>query len=199
MVEFLKTVYYWSCVGIVALFSFAFFPCRVYGRENIPAKGGCVYAANHESNIDPVLLPVVSPRRMRFIAKDSLFRHPVLGAMIRCGGGIPIRRGVADRGALSEALRQIESGYPVLIFPQGTRSGTRVQAGVGFLALTSGVPVVPILIEDTEKVLPKGAWFPKRTHVRVTFGKPLTFTSNVGSQEASDKVMEAINALKYKG
>jgi 1-acyl-sn-glycerol-3-phosphate acyltransferase len=196
MVEFLRTIYYWVVTGGAAVLSFILFPCRVCGRENIPPQGGCIYASNHESNIDPVLLPVVSPRQMRFMAKDSLFKNPFFGALIRCGGGIPLKRGAADRGALGEALHEIKRGYPVLIFPQGTRGGVKIQAGVGFLAVNSGAPVVPICIEGTDRVLPKGASFPKRSSVKVTFGKPMTFRTGTSSQEAADQVMEAINALK---
>ena len=195
MIDFLKFVYYWFTTGLAAVACFIFYPCRVYGRDNIPKKGGCIYASNHESNVDPVLLPVVSPRRMRFMAKEELFRNPVLGWMIRTGGGFPIRRSSADRGALNEFIHQLELGYPVLIFPQGTRGGTRIQAGVGFLAVTSGVPVVPVYIEGTAKVLPKGAKFPKRTSVSVTFGKPFTLPKDLPYAEAAQKVMEQINAL----
>ncbi len=196
MITFLRMIYYWLVTGLAALASLLFYPCRVSGRENVPRKGGCIYASNHESNIDPVLLPVVSPRQMRFLAKDSLFKNPVLGALIRCGGGIPLKRGLADRGALSEALSELKSGWPVLIFPQGTRGGIKIQSGVGFLAIKAGVPVVPIYIEGTDKVLPKGAAFPQRTPVRVIFGKPLTLASGQDYAQASEQVMQSVFALK---
>ncbi|NTV29739.1 MAG: 1-acyl-sn-glycerol-3-phosphate acyltransferase, partial [Candidatus Omnitrophica bacterium] len=144
---------------------------------------------------DPMLLPVVSPRQMRFMAKDSLFTNPVLGALIRCGGGFPVKRLSADRGALNEFLRQIKLGYPVLIFPQGTRGGAKVQAGVGFLAVNSGAPVVPIYISGTDKVLPKGEKLPRRTPVTVTFGEPFTLPQDTPYAEAAQKVMERVNAL----
>lgn len=196
MIAFLRAVYYWLMTGLAAFVSLLFYPCRTAGRQNIPRQGGCIYASNHESNIDPVLLPVVSPRQMRFLAKDSLFRNPVLGALIRCGGGIPLKRGAADRGALGEALRELKAGWPVLIFPQGTRGGTRIQSGVGFLAVKSGVPVVPIYIEGTEKVLPRGAALPRRTSVRVVFGKPLVFLSDVDYAQAAEQIMQAVRALR---
>lgn len=192
MLELLKYVYYWLTTFLARVVSFCFFPCRVYGLENIPRKGGCIYASNHESNIDPVVLPVVSPRRMRFLAKDSLFAHPVLGCLIRFGGGIPLKRGVADRGALEQVLKSLKAGWPVLIFPQGTRGGEKAQAGVGFLAVKSGVPVVPIYIEGTDKVMPKGAKFPKRSPVKVVFGKPVVFPSDASSPEAAGQIMQAV-------
>ncbi|MEI6438124.1 MAG: lysophospholipid acyltransferase family protein [Candidatus Omnitrophota bacterium] len=196
MIGFFKYVYYWLTTYLAGVVSFCFYPCQALGRENIPKTGGCIYASNHESNIDPVLLPVVSPRRIRFLAKDSLFAHPVFGALIRFGGGIPLKRGSADRGALTEVLQSLKDGWPVLVFPQGTRGGEKVQAGVGFLAVKSGVPVVPIYIEGTDKVLPKGAKLPKRTSVKVIFGKPIVFSSDVDSTAAAQQVMQAILALK---
>jgi len=195
MVDLLKMIYYWVCTGFAAVVSFCFYPCRVYGRENVPKKGGFILASNHESNIDPVLLPVACPRRMRFLAKDSLFKPPVLGAIIRFGGGIPLKRASADRGALSEALFQLEQGWPVLIFPQGTRGGTKIQAGVGFLAVKSGMPVVPVYIEGTGKVLPKGTKFPRRTAVKVIFGKPFRLSSDIPFVDAAEMVMQKIQQL----
>ena len=196
MLGFIKYIYYWLTTGLAAVVSFCFYPCRTYGRENIPKTGGCIFASNHESNIDPVLIPVVSPRRIRFLAKDSLFAHPVLGALIRFGGGIPLKRGSADRGAITEVLKSLKDGWPVLVFPQGTRGGDKPQAGVGFLASKSGVPVVPVYIKGTDRVLPKGAKFPKRTSVSVVFGKPIVISSGSDSAAAAQQVMQAILSLK---
>lgn len=195
MIEFLRSVYYWSCTGLVSILSLMFYPCTVRGRENVPARGGFILASNHESNIDPMLLPVVCPRQMRFMAKEELFKNPVLAAVIRTGGGFSIKRGAPDRGALSEFLHQLELGYPVLIFPQGTRGGEKIQAGVGFLAVKSGKPVLPAYIEGTDQVLPKGCSFPQRHAVRVTFGKPVTFGPDEKPDAAAEKVMAAIKAL----
>ena len=196
MIEFLRSIYYWLVTGLVSIVSLIFYPCRVYGRMNVPRKGGFILASNHESNIDPMLLPVVCPRQMRFMAKDSLFSNPVLGALIRTGGGFPIRRGRADRGALTEFLHQLDLGYPVLIFPQGTRGGEKPQAGVGFLAVKSGKAVLPTYIEGTDQVLPKGKSFPQRHPVKVIFGEPLSFGPNEEPDVVAQKVMAAIFALK---
>ncbi|MBF0486385.1 MAG: 1-acyl-sn-glycerol-3-phosphate acyltransferase [Candidatus Omnitrophica bacterium] len=198
MTEFLKLIYYWFCTGLVAILSFIFYPCRTSGRENIPRQGGFILASNHESNIDPMLLPVVTPRRLRFLAKDSLFKNPFWGFIIRTGGGIPVKRASADKGALAAVLHELEEGFPVLMFPQGTRGGAKVQPGVGFLAVKSGKPVVPVYIEGTARVLPKKVYFPKRHPVKVVFGKPVTFSSKQPPQEVAQKIMAAVFALKEK-
>ncbi len=196
MISFLRSIYYWFCTFLVAIVSFIFYPCKVYGRENVPQKGGFILASNHESNIDPMLLPVACPRQMRFMAKEELFKNPILGAVIRTGGGFPIKRGSADRGALNQFLGQLRLGYPVLIFPQGTRGAQKPQAGVGFLAAVSGMPVVPVFIEGTDKVLPKGAKFPRRMPVSVTFGKPVTFSKDQAYDQIAKNVMDIIKTLK---
>lgn len=173
-----------------------FYPCRVIGRDRVPRQGGFILAGNHESNIDPVLLPVACPRRIRFMAKEELFRHPVLGALIRFGGGFPVRRTGADRRALAEFVRQMETGFPVLIFPQGTRGGERIQSGVGFLAVTSGKPVVPVFIHGSDRVLPKGRVWPRRSPVKVVFGRPLILAEDLSYAEAAAQVMAAIRELR---
>jgi 1-acyl-sn-glycerol-3-phosphate acyltransferase len=196
MLELIRFLYYWGVTGLVCVVSLMFYPCRVKGLSHIPRKGGFILASNHESNIDPVLLPVVCPRRMRFLAKDSLFRNPVLGFLIRFGGGIPVRRASADRQALTSVLDQLEKGVPVLMFPQGTRGGERIQPGVAFLAIKSAKPVIPVYIEGTAKVLPKGARFPRRSGVRVVFGKPIFVPSSEKQDQAAKRIMEAVFALK---
>ena len=196
MIEFLRSIYYWVCTGLVSLVSLVFYPCKIIGRKNVPRQGGFILASNHESNIDPMLLPVVCPRQMRFMAKDSLFTNPILGAIIRTGGGFPVKRGRPDKGAMGEFLRQLELGYPVLIFPQGTRGGAKPQAGVGFLAVKSGKPVLPTYIEGTDAVLAKGKALPQRHPVRVVFGEPMTFGPDESAEDVAQKVMAAIWALK---
>lgn len=192
--KLLGIFYYWFCTGLVGILSFFFYPITVYGRENIPKKGGCIFASNHESNLDPMILPVASPRQMRFMAKESLFKG-ILGVIIRLGGGFPVRRGSADRKALSQFIEELKKGYPVLIFPQGTRGGTRIQPGVGFIAVNSGAPVVPIYIEGSDKALPPGARFPKRSPVRVYFGKPFVVAKDSAYPEAADQIMQSIRSL----
>ncbi|MBF0123080.1 MAG: 1-acyl-sn-glycerol-3-phosphate acyltransferase [Candidatus Omnitrophica bacterium] len=196
MLEFFKAIYYWFCTFLVAISSFIFYPCKVYGRDNVPRQGGFILASNHASNLDPMLLPVACPRQMRFMAKEELFKNPILGAVIRTGGGFPIKRGTADRGAINEFIRQLKNGYAVMIFPQGTRGGEKPQAGVGFLAATSGMPVVPTYIHGTDQVLPKGAKFPKRIAVSVTFGKPVVFSKDQAYDQIAKDVMDMIKRLK---
>lgn len=195
MINLFRAFYYWSVTFLAAVVSFVLYPCKVRGRENVPQKGGFILASNHQSNIDPVLLPVACPRQMRFMAKEELFRNPVLRALIRAGGGFPVRRGRVDRRALNKFITQLEAGYAVMIFPQGTRGGERPQPGVGFLAAVSGMPVVPAYIHGTDHVLPKGSRVPRRTPVSVTFGPPVCFSKDQPYGEIAQNVMERIRSL----
>jgi 1-acyl-sn-glycerol-3-phosphate acyltransferase len=196
MLEAIKFIYYHFCCFLVRVLSFIFCPVKTFGKSNLPKEGGFLLASNHQSHLDPALIPSFCPRRLRFIAKDSLFRNPIAGAIISFGGGIPIKRGKADRGALDRVVQELEKGYGILIFPQGTRGGEKIQAGVGFLTAQTGKPVVPLYIEGTDKVLPKGAKFPRRGPVRMIIGKPLRFSKDTAYEVIAERVMEAVNALK---
>lgn len=196
MLETIKFIYYHFCCFLVRIFSFFFCPVRVLGLENLPKAGGFLLASNHQSHLDPALIPSFISRRLKFIARDSLFRIPVVGPIIRFGGGIPIKRGKADKGALGQAIKALEEGYGVLIFPQGTRNGIKIQAGVGFLTIQTGKPVIPLFIDGTDRVLPRAARFPKRGRVRIIIGKPVRFSKDVSYDKIAEKVMKVVHDLK---
>ena len=146
------------------LLSFLYFPRTVIGLENIPSQGGCILASNHISNIDPPILGITSPRRLNYVAKESLFENKLLGFFLRQLWAFPIKRDESDFRAMRHTLRCLKSAQPVLIFPEGTRGTTgrikTVQAGIGFMAAKSGRPVIPVYIYDSDKVLPaKAKWF----------------------------------------
>ncbi len=124
-----------------------------------------VVVANHQSTSDSFLLCHL-PFDMRFVAKEDLFRLPLLGFLLRCGGDIPLRRG--DRASvaamLEQARRTLAAGVPVLFYPEGTRSPDgRLQPfkdGAFALAIDAGVPVLPLALSGTRTCRPKGsAWF----------------------------------------
>jgi 1-acyl-sn-glycerol-3-phosphate acyltransferase len=127
--------------------------------------------------------------------------------MIRGVGTFAVRRGSADRKALRQAIDLLQSGEVVCIFPEGTRSmdgnlGKPV-AGIGLIALKSMAPVVPVVVEGTESVLPPHAKRLYRKQIKVSFGKPLIFTDLYESSntkesvgEVGSRIMDAISALR---
>jgi len=167
---------YWIAYFFLKLFSYIFYPLTIRHRENIPAQGGFIFASNHKSNMDPMLVGLTARRRISYMAKDSLFKNPVAAFFIRAFGAFPVRRGRPDRGALKEALKRLGAGQPLVLFPQGTRAaGHRKsgEAGLGFLAVKAGVPVVPVRIFDSNKVLPQGRKYLLPHRVTIVIGKPL--------------------------
>ena len=149
------------------------------GVEHVPATGPVLLVANHASFLDPPLVGGVVPRQVSFMAKEELFRVPGLGALIRRLNARPVRRDGADAGALRTSLRVLQDNGVLLVFPEGTRGpeGTlrEPKPGVGMLAVLSGAPVVPVLIEGSGRAWPRGRRLPRPAKVTVTFGPPKVF------------------------
>lgn len=181
--------------------------CRlqVAGREHVPAQGAIILAANHVSNVDPVVVGSSIRRKLHYMAKEELFRHPVFGGFLRRIQVFPISRGQADPSAFKRSLALLRKGEALLVFPEGTRGDGRHlrpgKAGAGMLALRSGCPVVPIYLEGTAAVMPRGARVPRPAAVRVWIGPPLVFRQAAGEgrepyEAASQEIMEAIARLQ---
>jgi len=150
----------------------------VRGAENIPARGPVLLAINHRSYMDPPYLSMITGRQLHLMAKEQLFTIPVFGPYIRAMGAFPVKRGVADRGAIRQAIDELKAGHVLGIFPEGTRAdpGTLLPAERGFalIAKQTGIPIVPVALEGTDKVHPKHAKRLHRAHVTATIGKPAT-------------------------
>jgi len=178
---------------------------EVVGIENIPKEGGVLVAANHLSYLDPPVLSVALKRRPNFIAKEGLFRIPLLGAFIRlyC---FPVHRNRPQPSTIKEAFSRLKEGEVVVVFPEGGRSADgRLQdakRGVGMIAAISRAPVIPTLIEGTDRALPMGAKFLRPTKIRVTFGNPIEIERDKADkhyqERVSREIMEAIKNLKVK-
>lgn len=192
-------VYFFTYFFTKAL-SFCFFPRKVHGFENLPIKGAYVLASNHISNLDPPILGISTKRRLHFMAKAELFKNPIMGWWLKQLWAFPIKRGTADLGALKQALKYLEQGEPVLVFPEGTRRAegkeTKVQPGAGFLVNKSQAPVVPVLMQGSDKAMPRGSKSFKRVLVTVTIGKPFTVPPDLTNEEASVYILNKINTLK---
>ncbi|HEV8297677.1 MAG TPA: lysophospholipid acyltransferase family protein [Acidimicrobiales bacterium] len=153
------------------------FRVRVEGREHLPRAGACVVSPVHRSNLDTPILAFVTRRRLRFMGKDSLWKHRISAWYLSALGGFPVERGTADRGALRVCQAILERGEPLVMFAEGTRrSGAIVEDlydGPAFLAARTGVPIVPIGIGGSERVMPKGAKFPRPKRVAIVIGAPI--------------------------
>jgi 1-acyl-sn-glycerol-3-phosphate acyltransferase len=147
---------------------------RTEGLEHVPAEGPVLVVPNHDSQWDPIMVGIaVKPkRRLRFLARASLWRIPGLGPLLYGLNQIPIKRGTGDTGALEEAVEALRSGEAICVFPEGGLSwGERLRArsGVGRLAeWCPGVRVVLCAVEGTTEY----ARFPRRPRVKVTLFRP---------------------------
>lgn len=194
---------YWLTWALVKIIFPFLFPIKVNGRENLPKKGAFILASNHKSNIDPMIIPICCYFKMGFVAKEELFQKKILRWLLPKLGAIPIRRGAADVSAIKTVIRQLKAGRPMLIFPEGTRvldeADRKVQSGVGFIVEKSKVPVVPLYIEGTDKVMPPGSRFLRRHLVTLTFGQPVSvakWRDHSYEQIAAD-IMEEILAVPF--
>jgi 1-acyl-sn-glycerol-3-phosphate acyltransferase len=185
----------------------------IEGTENVPSSGPVILASNHLSFVDSMVIPLVAPRRVAYLAKAEYFTGKgVLGrprrALFSTLGGIPVDRGTARsaQGSLDAALKVLQSGQAFGIYPEGTRSRDgrlyRGRTGVAWLAFQSHAPVVPVGLIGTEKIMPVGSRVPRVRRVTIRFGTPLTFETleaehppGVARRMATDAIMDAIADL----
>ena len=185
----------------------------VVGLENVPPTGGVILASNHLSFADSVVIPCVVPRKVVFLAKSDYFTGSgVKGTLSRMWfeglGMLPVDRddSKAAIASLDTALEVLERGEAFGIYPEGTRSRDgrlyRGRTGVAHLALTAGVPVVPVGLTGTEKLQPVGSSLPRIAPVTVRFGQPIEVAGRYDGvplgrarREVTDEIMTAIQGL----
>jgi 1-acyl-sn-glycerol-3-phosphate acyltransferase len=170
-----------------------FFRPYVIGLENVPEDGAVIFASNHLSFSDSFFFPLLVPRRITFLAKADYFTGKGLKGWLtarffRGAGQLPVDRsgGRASEAALRTGLRVLSKGEALGIYPEGTRSPDgrlyRGKTGVARMALEAHVPVIPVVMIDTEKIQPPGRVIPKIGRVGVKIGKPLDFSRYEGME-----------------
>src|SRR3954465_10656424 len=149
----------------------------IEGRDHWPATGGGLICANHQSMFDPPLVGLTCPRRMNYLARDTLFRVPILAPLIKFLDAIPIDREGVGLSGLKETLRRLKAGELVLIFPEGTRTrdGEVAPLKPGFIAVArrSRVPLIPVGLDGAYQAWPRTAKFPRTGRVAVVIGEPI--------------------------
>ncbi len=169
----------------------------VEGLARVPKGAACLYMANHQSNLDPPLLAGVQPANAAMMVKASLMRIPIFGLAMRLGRCVPVERSgrlESAKQSLRAASEVLRSGLSITIFPEGTRSENAqllpFKKGPFFLAMQTGVPVVPVTISGTGAMLGKGSQRLRPGTARVFFHAPLD-PRNFGSRE---ELLEAVRA-----
>ncbi|MCX7709613.1 MAG: 1-acyl-sn-glycerol-3-phosphate acyltransferase [Clostridia bacterium] len=146
-----------------------FYRIEFIGKENIPEKGAAILYANHVSALDMFCIGFSIRRLIRWMAKEELFRIPVVGWITPRLGAFPVRRGKADVESIKTALHKLEEGHIVGIFPEGTRTKGRddikgrAKRGIVAIAMKSEIPLIPVAIDASYKPF---------TKVRIIFGEP---------------------------
>ena len=177
----------------------------------MPKRGAVIFASNHLSFVDSIVIPLASPRPVQFLAKSDYFTGTAPGWVSapssRAIGAVGVERGAGAQAqeALDQGRRILESGAAFALYPEGTRSLDgrlyRGRTGVAWLALTTGATVVPVGLVGTQEIQPVGAKLPRIRPVTVRFGEPLdlshhgTASSGRARRAATDEIMAAIHAL----
>ena len=153
---------------------------RVIGADQVPDDGPVIVAANHASYFDIPLLGISLARQADYLAKRELFALPLVGALLRALGGVPVKRGGIDRAAMAEVARRLAAGRLLVIYPEGTRSRTGIlgpaRPGIGWIVAQSRAVVVPVFIRGTRPLRPFG-------EVTLRFGEPLDFGPDLALPE----------------
>ncbi len=181
-----------------AILNHAIMRVTIEGWENIPPDGPLLFAGNHSSFMDGPLVVIASPRTIRCLTKSEMYGR-FMGPVMRLIGQIPVDRGRPDRAALHTALDELSRGGAIGVFPEGTRGSGEMQSvqhGIAYLAVHGRCPILPVACVGTAAALPKGAKWPRRTPVRVVFGKPfeVEIPANPRSRKALAAVAEDIRA-----
>ncbi|MFY0757792.1 lysophospholipid acyltransferase family protein [Metabacillus dongyingensis] len=189
--------FYHFARGVVASVFFPLYRIEVKGKEHFPKEGAVLLCSNHIDNLDPPTVGISAPRQVHFMAKEELFRIPVLGGIVRKVGSFPVKRGMSDREALRNGLNVLKDGGVLGLFPEGTRSKDgqlgKGLAGAGFFALRSNALVVPCAVIGTYKPFNK---------VKVFFGEPINLDPlrerKATAEEATELIMSKIAELLEK-
>ena len=171
----------------------------ITGGENIPASGAFVLAPVHRSYIDTPIASACSRRRMRFMGKDGLWKNRTVGWILSALGAFPVSRGTADREAVGRAIAVLQSGEPIVLFPEGERKSGPVVLplldGAAYIACKAGVPIVPVGIGGSERAMGKGARMLRPSRIVVRIGPAIPVPAKVDGRMPRAAVREVTATL----
>jgi 1-acyl-sn-glycerol-3-phosphate acyltransferase len=183
------------------------FSFKVYGRDLIPNKGGCILAMNHESYLDPPLAGMCCRRPIYFLARKTLLNWPIMGKIFPKCNVVPVDQDRADMSALKNVIKLVRNGECTIVFPEGGRTPDGnlqpAQPGLGLVIAKSLVPVVPMRIFGAYEAFPIHGKI-SCTPVRIVIGEPMIFTEAdlEGAsgrelyQRLSERVMQRISEIQ---
>jgi 1-acyl-sn-glycerol-3-phosphate acyltransferase len=160
---------------------------RHWGRENIPRSGGVLVVSNHQSHLDPILVGIGCPRRMNYVARETLFRFAPFAWLIDSVGALPLNREGMGLKGIKESLKRLKRGEMVVIFPEGTRTRDGAigpfRSGFTTLAVRADAAILPMAIEGAFQAWPRWRKFPGLGRIRVRYGAPIRPAEFAGRDE----------------
>lgn len=207
-----NTSYLLSWFAFRSLFALCF-RARYYNWEQVPARGPVILASNHASFLDPPLIACGLRRPISFLARESLFRFPVIASLLRAWYVVPVDRDGGSASGLRVILGRLLAGGAIILFPEGTRTRDghmqMARAGIGLIVIKSTAPVVPVRVFGSYEAYGRGRRLPSFRRLAVKYGRPLYFEAlrleaatcskawqKEIYQQVSDEIMTSIAALQ---
>jgi 1-acyl-sn-glycerol-3-phosphate acyltransferase len=208
----MNPAYFIGWCGFRVLFK-AYFRWRVYNAERVPLEGGVILASNHASYLDPPLIGAGVRRGINYLARENLFRFPVMGWVLHHWQVVPVDRDGGGAVGLRAILERLLAGGAIILFPEGTRTYDGkiqpVRSGIGLTVIKSKAPVVPVRVFGMYEAYGRHFRFPRPFRVAVKYGQPMRFEAlraeaKVCSkprlkqiyQQVADEIMAAVASLE---
>ncbi|MEN8148983.1 MAG: lysophospholipid acyltransferase family protein [Planctomycetota bacterium] len=192
--------WYQLCVESTRSFLNSLWDFRTVGDLNVPLTGGVIVACTHQSHLDPWFLQACLTRRVRYVARSTLFRNPLFGGMLRGLGAIPFDREATTATAMKDLAARVKEGRALAMFPEGTRSKDgeigRLRPGIALLIRRSKAPVVPAAVDGAFDCWPRQKKFFRPGRVRIVIGEPMTFARTEGREEVLGRLGERLVSLR---
>lgn len=199
-------------LGFRAMFA-TYFRWHIFGAENVPLQGSVILASNHASFLDPPLVGSGLHRDINYLARESLFRFPGIGAVLHSWNAVPVDRDGGGAKGLKIILDRLLAGSAIILFPEGTRTKDgllqRARSGIGLTAIKSDAVVIPVRTFGTFEAFGRNHKFPRPKKIAVKYGAPMRFEKLRAEakdcskprlkeiyQEVADEIMAAIAKLE---